>query len=295
MLARLVRSKAPSTWAGFLALVDDPDRKLPDVPEEDAAQRAEDISKFFLQQQQQQQQQQDEEGGALPEAEFTVVFENAHRAPVALPIGCVATRIGDPVIVDALFKALSWQEIMRAVVQDIADDHRVGLEALARSSATGSVGSGHRGWAVIVAVERRAARGLPAVLQWAHAAGALSVLCSDPQYHEEDVWHLPVFENALQLAVRQSAAGLSSTNGIMHGLLNTPLAGGIYPLSANQKMRVLIYCFEQCDEASLNAYLHRFPELTNKVGTLRFSEANSESLRRRCIYQLFYEPRDSGH
>lgn len=74
----------------------------------------------------------------------------------------------------------------------------------------------------------------------------------------------------------------------LHILLNIPLKP--FPLSANQKARVIKYAFESNDEDCVNALFHRFPDIISKVDHMRFDKPGAESLRRRCIYRLLYEP-----
>ena len=281
MLAPLVLGRNGSQlWSEFVALVDRPLKRPPEEGK-DSAERAAEITRILASQPE-------------PSEELLyIMFENAHRPRVTLPVGCVATRLGDPVIVDALLAALSWEEVMRTVGQDIADDHGRGMEAIARSSQTSHVEADHRGWAVTCAVESGSNRALTATLRWAHAAGSLSILCSDPRYHEEDVWHLPVFENALQIAVRAAVSSGGDTS-TLEAILYAPLVEGIYPLTANQKVGVLKYILQQGSEESLSVYLQRFPELTAKINAMVFSDPAADSLRRRCVYRLMFEPRDSN-
>ena len=146
---------------------------------------------------------------------------------------------------------------------------------------------------MLCAVEAGSSACLPIVLRWAHAAGSLAVLCNHPAYFSDDVWHLAVLDNAIRVAVAQAfEGGAAAAAATLKALLHTPLHP-VIPLSANQKMRLLEFMFETGHEASLNSYLHRFPDLTKKIDAMAFPTGSlAESLRRRCIYRLMYEPAD---
>jgi hypothetical protein len=252
------------------------------------------------------------------EDEFTIEFHNGHRPAVSLPLASVATRIGDLAVVDALFMHLAPSEIMRGVLQDIADDHSCGATSALASENTDCCDVDQRAFAVLSAVEQTANRVLPSILAWAHEVGALSVLCKSPALFHPDVWHLPCLENALQTAVQLMSEDVSASRETLNILLNTHLAAP-YPLSANQRARTLRFIFEQREETALNAFVHRFPEVAGKVEAQRFGndhdEASTsgsgggassaggslspaayeaESLRRRCIYRLLYEPSEAA-
>jgi hypothetical protein len=218
------------------------------------------------------------------------VFPNGHRPPVTLPMGCVATRIGDIHIVDSLFSYFDQDELFKVLLQDIADDHVRGLESFEQSfHANEKLGCDARGFAVVSAVEHCTNKCLPILLRWAHAVNSLSILCSHPDYYGDEDWHLPVFEHALRIAVDNCSQGVEEgALDTLHILLNAPLRP--YPLSANQKVRVLRYAFESNDELCVNALFHRFPDCISKVDHMRFDKPGAESLRRRCIYRLLYEP-----
>jgi hypothetical protein len=276
-----IEFQAKQHWAGFLGFTSL--LKAAGEPLEHSATAVEAIRGYFS------------EGGAPSPEDLTVAFPNGHRPPVSLPVGCVASRMGDPVLLRALLDVLPPQELLRTVLQDIADDHAVGVETLTRACADTARGAGvdARGYAVACAVDAGSHRCLASVLRWAHAAGSLAVLCNDPAFFRDDVWHLAVLDKVIRVAVAQAAEGAETAAATLQVLLHTPLLPAL-PLSANQKFRLLEFLFELCHESSLNSFLHRFPDLTKKIDTMSFPAGSlADSLRRRCIYRLMFEPVDA--
>mmetsp|Transcript_76479 Transcript_76479/g.153554 ORF Transcript_76479/g.153554 Transcript_76479/m.153554 type:complete len:287 (-) Transcript_76479:118-978(-) len=281
-LSELIRGSSPTLWSDF---VDFTAARQPNATS--GVHRAERIRRLWKE-------------NPPNEDELTVTFSNGHRPPVLLPLASVATRVGDLAVIDALFMNLSSSEIMRGVLQDIADDHSCGAASLLASKNTISCDEHQRAFAVLSAVEKTANRVLPSILVWAHAVGALSVLCKSPALFKPDVWHLPTLENALQTAVNLMAEEVEAATETLNIILNTHLSSS-YPLSANQCVRTLRFIFERRQETALNAFVHRFPEVAGKVEGLRFDSGDgsangsgsgyeAESLRRRCNYRLLYEP-----
>ena len=201
------------------------------------------------------------------------------RPPVVLPILCVATRLRDAIVTDALIQQLPAGEILKSVLQDVADD--VDIDILSRCSSGAKVGPDQRAFVVISAVEQRSVQSLPGALRWADELGALEVLCNDPSMFSADVWHLAVLEHALRIAVDASAVDVLEV--LLYALPKLPLL-------LSQRQRLLTYIFEQNGEGCLNIFIHRFPEATKEIDRLRFTEQGAESLRRRCLYRLWFEP-----
>lgn len=266
-IVELILGRVPASWPDFFAACDG---RVYGQETKHNSERAESILKLM-------------DSGLKP-SDMTATLKNAHRDPVSIPICCLATRLGDPIVVEAVLSKLPKEEKLRGLLQDVADDHCCGVESFASSLETTDLGVDERAFAVVSAVERKSSRCLPVALRWAHGIRALSILCSSPDYFDEAVWHIPVMENAILSAIGDA--------DLLAILLRAPLPN--YPLSANQKARVMRNIMEAGDETSLNDFLLRFPEATRKVNELRFPEsaeyAGAESLRRRCMYRLLFEP-----
>ena len=281
--AGVLEFQAKKHWAGFVEFTSLLESKAGE-PLDDSAATIEAIKSYFS------------DSNDLTPEDVTVTFSNGHRAPVSLPIGCVASRMGDAALLQALLEELPPEELLRTILQDIADDHAFGVSILTRACMDTARGAGvdERGYAVICAVESGSNRCLASVLQWAHAMGSLSILCNAPVYFLDEVWHVAILDNAIRIAVTQTSEGVESAAATLKVLLYTPLTPTL-PLSANEKFRLLEFLFETGHEASLISFLHRFPGLTSKIDAMSFpADSPAESLRRRCMYRLLFEPADDN-
>ncbi len=281
VLAVLVRHDAPATWEGFSEFCAARSSSAAEeavlvAQDESSAARVASIVDMWP-----------SEG--REDAAISMTFSNdsvlesgevIQRPPVTLPILCVAVRLGDALVAEALMRKLPSEEIVNALLQDVADN--VDTNVLSRCATAGdTVTPDQRAFLVISAVEDGRNRSLPGVLRWADAVGALQVLCNEPSLFGADVWHLAVFEHALRLAVDASA--LQALEVLLYTLPKLPLLH-------SQRQRVLMYIFEQNAESCLNIFLHRFPDLTKDVDRMHFNGQEAESLRRRCLYRLYFEP-----
>lgn len=275
--------QAKKHWAGFVEFTSLLERTSSEPLEDNTASIA-DLRSYFS------------DGNDPTPEDLTVAFCNGHRPPVSLPVGCVASRMGDAALLQVLLEGLAPEELLRTLLQDIADDHAFGVATLKRACIDTTRGAGvdERGYAVICAAESGSNRCLASVLEWAHAVGSLSILCNSPAFFSDEVWHVAVLDNAIRIAVTQASKGAESAATTLKVLLYTPLKPTL-PLSANEKFRLLEFLFESGHEASLISFLHRFPNLTSKIDAMSFpADSPAESLRRRCMYRLLFEPADDN-
>ena len=207
------------------------------------------------------------------------------RPPVELPILSIAMRVSNKDIINLLIQKFPEQEVLKGVLQELADDRNIRI--LLDCEAAAKIGPDQRAFCVISAVKNSCNNALEGALLWADEIGALEILCNNAELFSADVWHLAVFEFALQIAV-----GTSSVSALEILLYTLPTL----PLLHSQEERLLQYIFECDNESCLNVYLHRFPERTSDVDQMQFGrQSASESLRRRCLYRLYMEPPSTVH
>ena len=57
------------------------------------------------------------------------------------------------------------------------------------------------------------------------------------------------------------------------------------------RQRILQYIFESSNEAVLNVFMVRFPELRRDIDIMAFPMGtHAENMRRRALYRFWYEP-----
>ena len=118
-IVELILGRVPASWPDFFAACDG---RVYGQETKHNSERAESILKLM-------------DSGLQP-SDMTATLKNAHRDPVSIPICCLATRLGDPIVVEAVLSKLPKEEKLRGLLQDVADDHCCGVESFASSLET---------------------------------------------------------------------------------------------------------------------------------------------------------------